>query len=227
MAASGPEADEPPLDNREILLAMGFEEADVAPALRRCSSVDAAVEYIMLRHASGAGTTAASASAAPDGGGNFLRRIMTLLGETLPGEAAEESSSHEGEPQSRGRSIYGALEQNWERMPGRGEVFGAVGQVFQAFVSPSQQPPSGDGASGGASGGGGSAPAPAAAGGSRQPEASPAVAATPGRQEFEERAEQLVATLTGLGFSEADAKAAAKRCSSVEAAVEWLAAHSS
>lgn len=196
-------------DLKETLLSLGFSQADVDAASIRCSSVEAAVEFLTLRcgqqkgqsvESFGEGSSGSAGSDAYPAVGSFLRTSLVAV-PAVPGTA-----------------------------------LGAI-----------PVPPTAAYCAGGPSGPAPS-PAPAAASVPRtafQPafpghpgdaddcwEAANAMVRTRSVQTdigFEEalsdRAAKIVAGLAALGFNPAQSREAAKRCSSLEAAVEWIMAH--
>lgn len=149
----GSNADAPMIDKEveimAVLLEMGFEGRDVQDALKRCSSMEAAVEFLMLR------------------GSDFALRQQIL--------------------RERSSGIAHKLDQ-------AGQV--ALGHLAQPFLLPCTVVPNG------------SPFGPVVSKGS-----------TFGPPQ------DLFAELLSLGFAEAQARAAARRCSSIEAAVGWIGMH--
>jgi len=238
--AASPDA-EAPLDVRGILVAMGFEEADITAALRRCSSVDAAVEFIMSRGSAADGVVAGDTNAAPSAettprvghgpereqaDGRALRRVMEVLGETLP-----DAVGRLGERLPDRGSVYGVIERIGEKLPDRNEVYGAVGVGGGALYNAVgrlgghiQNLSSWQGGSSAtvanARAGAATAPHPDEDRLGLQAPEPPA----PALGSHEGGKSELIATLTLLGFTAEQAQAAARRCSSVAAAVDWITA---
>lgn len=154
-------------DTLEILLAMGFHEADAREALERTSSLEAAVEF-MMEQAPG------SLSFEKAGGGWY--GVMERIGGHIP---------------SRG-TLYGVAERVGERVTERvpaagGEIYGAVRRLSEQLAS--WVPP----------------------------------LRSFGSLEHAQNLD-IVKALLSLGYTDEQAHAAARRCSSVEAAVEWISA---
>lgn len=145
---------------------MGFAEEDVRTAVEKCKSVEAAVEFIMEKGASGTESPNGAAGAAA-GAAAAVTEAVGQLGELLrPWKAWWGAGDEASAPEARG-----GAERELPQLTGAEKVPVVAG----APAPPPQQP-------------------------------------------------QLVSSLLAIGFSQAQAEAAARRCSSVEAAVEWLAA---
>lgn len=164
-AVTRPRAEDPPAaatdeaaDVKEFLMQMGFEQSDVEGALRRCSSVEAAIEFLYFRPPGPKATK-------PSG---FLGEDPVVKKVDIAGQIA-----------------LGQLAQPW--LPRTAKLHAESG--------PGGKRLSANGAQG--------------------------TAATSGPLSQQD----LVLSLRSLGFSESQAKAAALRCSSAEAAVEWLTSH--
>eukprot|EP00933_Yihiella_yeosuensis_P037453 TRINITY_DN31393_c0_g1_i1.p1 TRINITY_DN31393_c0_g1~~TRINITY_DN31393_c0_g1_i1.p1 ORF type:complete len:620 (+),score=145.97 TRINITY_DN31393_c0_g1_i1:43-1902(+) len=137
------------LDRKEILVIMGFDINAADSAVRRCSSVEAAVEYIMSN--SHQQLVPRSSSPPPDSNSNAAGGATTAAG-----------------------------------------VVEQIGQMFTPWLKGGNQKTSAERVTSNGS------------------------AVTDACGSIEE-------TLKSLGFSAAQAKASARRCSSIEAAVEWIA----
>lgn len=235
-----------------ILLAMGFREADAKAALERCSSIEAAVEFIMAL-----GTRGPARQDVPQPQPVPARAPWIV-------DFAEESAGESPAPRQRQVEI-------WRRVEGAPLAGGAAAEPAPAAAVAE--------AAAAASSGGGSAPAsgrerqgiqqaaePAptnlvvvAASTPAGPPVVPAAAAaeapalheaaidgiqamvgrfgdvlqawagwaapTPVEEAPVARVQELLLGLRELGFQERQAQAAARRCSTVEAAVEWISAH--
>lgn len=165
-----PDLDED-LDNIGILMAMGFSERRVKEALQRSSTLEAAVDYLMLQGDQGVYT-------------EYIQPVMKPAAEGIYGAAERAgvapvahqavNALHEAvQPAARG--IYGVAEK---------ASAGLYGAVFKPMAEKIY--------------------------GENKPEAP---------------ADDLCGTLVALGFTEIQAKAAAGRCSSVEAAIDWISSH--
>lgn len=166
-AETSEDGGEEALDMVEIMMLMGFREEDARFAATRCSSVEAAVQYLMSRDEPPA--------AAPP---------RVPLGDE-PGGAVDPGHVEvwrrveaDGAPEATGGAEAGAA--------GLGAAVGRLGEVLTAWTW------------------GGAADA---------------------EPPLDHRAKELVAQLLEFGYNEAQANAAAKRCSSMEASVEWLSAN--
>merc|ERR1719188_1635194 len=85
---------------RSILLPMGFSEKDVDAAAKHCSSVEAAVDFIMnkgvgtgFRATAGGGAVAPVAAAALEGVTEAVDQLGALLGKWMPWSAAAATRS--------------------------------------------------------------------------------------------------------------------------------------
>jgi hypothetical protein len=185
------------LNRLEILLAMGFDESRSRAALERCSSVEAAVEFIMMQGQSGFVT-------------QYLRPAANVLHQAVQPAAPYVAPAAQG--------LYGVAERvgnsdtahgfrNVAERVGNSETAGAVhhgGRIAaQGLYGVAEQV--GHGLYGVAQAVVGSGSEEGAAG--KCPRA------------------ELISTLVNLGFSENQAREAAQRNSSVEASVDWITSH--
>lgn len=165
-AVTRPRAEDPPegdpdeaADVKEVLMLMGFTQSDVEGALRRCSSVEAAIEFLMLRSGPGSAAKSPGFQPIPE-----VTKKVDLAGQIALGQMA----------------------QPW--LPRTAKLHAESGPGGKRLSAHAQA-------------------------------AAPHATSGPLSQQ------DLVQSLREVGFSESQAKAAALRCSSAEAAVEWLTAH--
>lgn len=165
--APTPEPEEE-LDNLGILMAMGFEERRAKAALLRCSSVEAAVQYMMEQGEPGVYS-------------EYIEPVVRPAAQGIYG-AAERAGVAPAANQAAS-ALHGVVK------PAAQGLYGVAERAYGAVIQPVAQRIYGE-------------------------------SETPGGATSD-----LPATLLALGFSEKQATEAAGRCSSVEAAVEWIAAH--
>lgn len=180
-----------PLDKLDILMAMGFEEAQCKEALERCSSVEAAVEYIMMNKDSGLMTRYIRPAA------NALHRAVEPATPYIEPAA---NVVYDNVVQPVGKGVYVAADnvRNSETanrvtqavQPAARGIYGMVEQVGSNLYGVAAQAMRGS-----------------------------------GNEESGEQVADVASTLVSLGFTDKQAKAAASRCSSVEAAIDWLSAN--
>eukprot|EP00927_Polykrikos_kofoidii_P073628 TRINITY_DN69649_c0_g1_i1.p1 TRINITY_DN69649_c0_g1~~TRINITY_DN69649_c0_g1_i1.p1 ORF type:complete len:515 (-),score=95.51 TRINITY_DN69649_c0_g1_i1:77-1621(-) len=174
---------EPPLDMFDMLKAFGFSEADARSAIERCSSVEAAVEYIMSHS------------------GERQANKCDVEGRELE----KGSCCNKTEPET---GLHAATQEQTDLQPP--PTAAPLRRAFVApngLVPPSTQPPP-----------------------TMMPAASRVSRGLAETSPYETRPSvmgrsDLLASLLALGFRETQAQAAAQRCSSLEAAVEWISIH--
>lgn len=157
---------------------MGFHEEDARLAMSRTSSVEAAVELIMMKSPDGV-----MPERAERGWYGVMERVSEIR---APSDVYNQLPS-------RG-TLYAGLERVAERVPSAGgEIYGAARRLSEhitAFVPPLR---------------------------GKEEVWEPAAAPT-----LEDAAGDVASDLLALGFTHEQAESAAKRCSSVDAAVEWI-----
>jgi len=179
------------LDMVEMLITMGFTRREAEAARARTSSVEAAVEYLMMRSAGGVPEV-------PDpNDGSGLYDVIGGLVERLPSkgevyDAASNIGGKIGEKVPAKADVYDAASRLGEALPAKADIYDAAARIGAGIAS--IVPTKGDGA---------------------QQGSIPAL-------EGDDRKGKLVADLVALGFTDSQAHEAARRCSSVEAAVDWL-----
>jgi len=182
-----PDPDLVELDQVEMLVAMGFDEKRAKAALLRCSSLEAAVEYIMLQGEPSTYTEYVEPAASA-----IHQKVVQPAAQGIY-TAAERAGV--AEPASRAASkVANAVHPAAQGLYGVAERAGAG--LYDAVFQPVAQRIYGDA--------------------DTKPEPAPAGNA---------KSDEVAATLVAFGFSEKQAKEAASRCSSTEAAVEWIMAH--
>jgi len=189
------------------MIAMGFNEREARHALQQTPNLSAAVEYLMVGGAAAGGGLHRAATGLYGAAGNLYSERLQPLGGQLQPAAASLYSEH---LQPAAENLYGAAIQPAAKGIYFGasslvEAVGSLGSHLQSLVS-YQQPA--ETAS--------DAEVPCESLGSTTTSVGQ-VNATP--------AADVEATLQMLGFSSEQAQAAARRCSSVEAAIEWIDAN--
>lgn len=177
-----------PLGKLDILMAMGFEEAHCREALERCSSVEAAVEHIMMNKDAGLMTRYIRPAA------NALHRAVEPATPYI--EPAANVVYGVVKPVGKGAYIVADNVRKSETanvvhqavQPAARGLYGMVERVGNDLYGVAQ-------------------------------------AMTGGGNETSDPADDVSSTLVNLGFTEQQAKAAALRCSSVDAAIDWLSAN--
>lgn len=179
------------LDMVEMLIAMGFTRREAQAAQARTSSVEAAVEYLMMRSAG----DIPEVSDPSDSTGMY--DVMGRLVERLPsGGQVYHAAANIGEKLPAKADVYDAASRLGESLPAKEDLYGAAAII-----------------------GAGIASIVPARGNEEQQGGIPAL-------EADDRKGKLVADLLAFGYTETQAHEAAKRCSSVEAAVDWLTSQS-
>jgi len=196
------------LDMVEMLIAMGFTRREAQAARARTSSVEAAVEYLMMRSAS----DVPEVPDPSDGGGVY--DVVGRLVEKLPsGGQVYDAAANIGEKLPAGKDVYGLAARLGEKVPAKEDVYDAAARLGESL------PAKEDLYDAAARIGAGIASFVPTQGDGEQQGSILAL-------EADDRKGKLVADLVALGFTDSQAHEAARRCSSVEAAVEWLSCQS-